>query len=45
MSKGEETKILKLAAELFNRQGYAGSSISDIMRVTGLQGEFITTSR
>lgn len=39
MSKGEETKeeILKLAAELFNRQGYAGSSISDIMRVTGLQ--------
>lgn len=39
MSKGEETKekILKQAAELFNRQGYAGSSISDIMRVTGLQ--------
>ena len=39
MSKGEETKakILQQAAELFNRQGYAGSSISDIMRVTGLQ--------
>lgn len=39
MSKGEETKqeILKQASELFNRQGYAGSSISDIMRVTGLQ--------
>ena len=39
MSKGEETKeeILRQAAELFNRQGYAGSSISDIMRVTRLQ--------
>lgn len=39
MSKGEETKnrIIKQAAELFNQQGYAGSSISDIMRVTGLQ--------
>ncbi|MFQ4144936.1 TetR/AcrR family transcriptional regulator [Chlorogloeopsis sp. ULAP02] len=39
MSKGEQTKekILQLAAELFNQQGYAGSSISDIMRVTGLQ--------
>lgn len=39
MSKGEETKekILASAAELFNQQGYAGSSISDIMRVTGLQ--------
>jgi AcrR family transcriptional regulator len=39
MSKGEDTKakILQQAAELFNQQGYAGSSISDIMRVTGLQ--------
>ncbi|MEH2003395.1 MAG: TetR/AcrR family transcriptional regulator [Nostoc sp.] len=39
MSKGEETKsrILYQAAELFNQQGYAGSSMSDIMRVTGLQ--------
>lgn len=39
MSKSEETKakILQQAAELFNQQGYAGSSISDIMRVTGLQ--------
>ena len=39
MSKGEETKekILQQAAELFNQQGYSGSSISDIMRVTGLQ--------
>ena len=39
MSKARETreKILKQAAELFNQQGYSGSSISDIMRVTGLQ--------
>ncbi|MEH2267639.1 MAG: TetR/AcrR family transcriptional regulator [Nostoc sp.] len=39
MTKGEETKtrILHQAAELFNQQGYAGSSMSDIMRVTGLQ--------
>jgi TetR/AcrR family transcriptional repressor of nem operon len=39
MSKGQETKtrIIQKAAELFNQQGYAGSSISDIMRVTGLQ--------
>ncbi|KAF3889216.1 MULTISPECIES: TetR/AcrR family transcriptional regulator [Nostocales] len=39
MSKGEETKekILQQAAELFNQQGYAGASIADIMRVTGLQ--------
>ena len=39
MSKGEETKerILHQAAELFNTRGYAGASISDIMRVTGLK--------
>jgi TetR/AcrR family transcriptional regulator, transcriptional repressor for nem operon len=39
MSKGQETKarIIRQAAELFNQQGYAGSSIADIMRVTGLQ--------
>ncbi|WP_017653573.1 TetR/AcrR family transcriptional regulator [Fortiea contorta] len=39
MSKGQETKarIIQKAAELFNQQGYAGSSIADIMRVTGLQ--------
>ncbi len=39
MSKGEETKqrILQQAAALFNTQGYAGASISDIMRVTGLK--------
>jgi TetR/AcrR family transcriptional repressor of nem operon len=39
MSKAKQTKekILKQAAELFNQQGYSGSSMSDIMRVTGLQ--------
>ncbi len=39
MSKAKETKekIIKQAAELFNQQGYAGSSISDIMRATRLQ--------
>lgn len=39
MSKGKETKekILQQAAELFNQQGYAGASIADIMRITGLQ--------
>ena len=39
MSKGEETKerILHQAALLFNTRGYAGASISDIMRVTGLK--------
>lgn len=39
MSKGDETKamIVQEAAALFNQQGYVGSSISDIMRVTGLK--------
>ncbi len=39
MSKGEETKerIIQQAAELFNKQGYAGTSMSDIMQVTGLK--------
>ena len=39
MSKGEVTReaILKQAAVVFNRQGYAGASMSDIMRVTGLE--------
>ncbi|WP_019501889.1 TetR/AcrR family transcriptional regulator [Pseudanabaena sp. PCC 6802] len=37
--KAQETKekILKQSAALFNQFGYAGSSMSDIMRVTGLQ--------
>ncbi len=40
MSKGEETKsrILQQAAEVFNQKVYAGTSMSDIMCVTGLQG-------
>ncbi|MCU0535738.1 MAG: TetR/AcrR family transcriptional regulator [Hydrococcus sp. Prado102] len=39
MSKAEKTRenIIKQAAELFNRKGYCGSSISDIMKATGLQ--------
>lgn len=39
MSKAQETreKILESAAALFNQYGYSGSSMSDIMRVTGLQ--------
>jgi TetR/AcrR family transcriptional regulator, transcriptional repressor for nem operon len=39
MSKGDETKamIVDRSAALFNEQGYAGSSMSDIMRVTGLK--------
>jgi AcrR family transcriptional regulator len=39
MSKAQETRhrIIKQAAALFNQQGYAGSSIADIMQVTGLQ--------
>jgi TetR/AcrR family transcriptional regulator, transcriptional repressor for nem operon len=39
MSKAQETKahIIEQAAALFNQQGYAGCSISDLMQVTGLQ--------
>src|SRR6266852_6617416 len=39
MSKGEETRerILARSAQLFNRQGYSGSSLADIMRETGLE--------
>jgi TetR/AcrR family transcriptional regulator, transcriptional repressor for nem operon len=39
MSKGQTTKarILHQAAELFNQQGYSGSSMSDVMAATGLQ--------
>ena len=39
MSKGTDTKevILKQAAELFNRRGFFGSALSDIMDVTGLE--------
>lgn len=39
MKKGEITKleIIQRAAPIFNQYGYAGASISDIMRATGLQ--------
>ncbi len=39
MRKGERTRevILERAAELFNVQGFSGSSLSDIMQATGLQ--------
>ena len=39
MTKGEDTRemILARSAELFNRQGYSGASLSDIMRETGLE--------
>jgi len=39
MGKGEETRerILAHSAQLFNRQGYAGASLADIMRETGLE--------
>ncbi|MFC0211569.1 TetR family transcriptional regulator C-terminal domain-containing protein [Paenibacillus chartarius] len=38
MRKGEKTRqhIIEKAAGLFNQKGYAGSSIQDIMEVTGL---------
>jgi len=39
MSKGEETRqmILERAAPLFNQQGYAGVSLSDILHATDLK--------
>ena len=39
MSKGQITRtyILQKSAQLFNQKGYAGSSMADIMRVTGLK--------
>ncbi|MEL6912364.1 MAG: TetR/AcrR family transcriptional regulator [Cyanobacteria bacterium J06629_2] len=39
MSKAKETKarIVHQAAVVFNQQGYAGTSIGDIMQVTGLK--------
>jgi TetR/AcrR family transcriptional regulator, transcriptional repressor for nem operon len=39
VSKAEQTKrrIIEKAAILFNQHGYAGSSINDIMKLTGLQ--------
>lgn len=39
MSKAQATKarIIEQAALLFNQQGYAGSSMADLMHMTGLQ--------
>jgi TetR/AcrR family transcriptional repressor of nem operon len=39
MTKGEQTRqrLVAEAAGLFNRQGYEGSSLHDIMQATGLQ--------
>ncbi len=39
LSKGELTRreIVKKAAPLFNRKGYEGTSLSDLMQATGLQ--------
>ncbi len=39
MTKGEQTRrqIVQKAAPLFNRKGYEGTSLSDLMNVTGLQ--------
>jgi AcrR family transcriptional regulator len=39
MSKGEQTRemILQQAARLFNRKGYFGSALSDLMQETGLE--------
>lgn len=39
MTRAQATreKIVRRSAELFNQQGFAGASMSDIVRVTGLQ--------
>src|SRR5580693_6690721 len=39
MTKGEQTRrdIVKKAAPLFNRKGFEGTSLADLMQATGLQ--------
>ena len=39
MSKGDDTRrrIVSEAAKLFNRQGFAGAAMSDLMQATGLE--------
>ena len=39
MTKGTDTKeaILQQAAQLFNRRGFFGAALSDVMDVTGLE--------
>ena len=37
--KGEETRqeIIRKAAPIFNRKGYSGAALSDLMQATGLE--------
>ena len=39
MRKGQETRqeIIRRAAPIFNRKGYSGAALSDLMRATGLE--------
>src|ERR1700752_1125929 len=39
MRKGEQTRqeIIRKAAPIFNRRGYAGAALSDLMQATGLE--------
>jgi TetR/AcrR family transcriptional repressor of nem operon len=39
MRKGDETRqgIIRKAAPIFNRKGYSGAALSDLMRATGLE--------
>jgi TetR/AcrR family transcriptional repressor of nem operon len=39
MSKGKQTrrKIVEAAAPIFNKRGYEGSSLNDLMEATGLK--------
>jgi TetR/AcrR family transcriptional repressor of nem operon len=39
VTKGDETrqKIIRKAASIFNRKGYSGAALSDLMRATGLE--------
>ena len=39
MTKGEQTrrKIVEAAAPIFNKRGYEGSSLNDLMEATGLK--------
>src|SRR6266481_6384757 len=39
MTKGEQTrrKIVEAAAPIFNKRGYAGSSLNELMEATGLK--------
>ena len=39
MRKGEATRqdIIRKSAPIFNRKGYSGAALSDLMRATGLE--------